>query len=255
MVNDWLSEARLRDILGARRFQFKMQMTSTNDVARNWALQNAPHGSVVIAEEQTAGRGRMGRSWSAPSGTGLLFSTVLRPRISNPQKVTMVGAVAVAEVVAEIVPDMVSLKWPNDVLLDGRKVAGILPEAIWQGDTLAAVILGIGVNVRVDFKNTPLMDRATSIESVTDTAINRLPLLVDLLNHIDYWAMRIDDPALFEAWRDKLSTLGERVTATGEGQQIVGIAEDVDEDGTLLLRDDNGTLHRIVAGEVTLSDS
>ncbi len=245
-------------MLGARPFHFDPQVGSTNDVAREWALAGAPAGFVALAEEQIAGRGRFGRFWSAPPGTSLLISVILRPRVSHARlpRLTMVGAVAVAETLSDLESGSdisVSIKWPNDVWLNGLKVAGVLPEAIWQGQTMSAVILGIGLNVRVDFKGTPLEGRATSIESAAGLAVDRAQLLAHLLQRIDYWSMRVEDPGLFEAWRSRLITLGRHITAHGEKGDLAGQAVDVDDDGTLILRADDGTIHRIVAGEVTLS--
>jgi BirA family biotin operon repressor/biotin-[acetyl-CoA-carboxylase] ligase len=259
MTDGLLSESRLRAALGTRPFRFAQRIGSTNDLARQWALDGAPAGSVVVAEEQTAGRGRFGRSWLAPAGSALLFSVILRldaPPDHLP-RLTMVGAVAVAEALSELAPGQVRLKWPNDVLLTGRKAAGVLPEAIWEGERLSAVVMGIGLNVRVDFAGTPLANRAISIETVTGTTADRAALLAVLLSRVDHWSARLSDPALAETWRGWLSTLGQRIAASGaDGQsgQIVGLALDVDADGALLLQTDDGLTHRIVAGEVTLTD-
>jgi BirA family transcriptional regulator, biotin operon repressor / biotin---[acetyl-CoA-carboxylase] ligase len=256
MADGLLNEARLRAALGARPFRFEAQTGSTNDIARQWALAGAPPGSVVLTEEQSAGRGRFGRAWSALPGTALLMSMILRPRVSQEHlpRLTMVGAVSVADVLDDLAPGQVSLKWPNDVHLAGRKVAGILPEAIWQGEQLAAVILGIGLNVRVDFANTPLAERAISIETVTGTPVDRATLLDKLLRRIEHWSPYLGDSSLVEAWRARLETLGRRVTAMGAGDAISGQAVGVDENGALLLQSGDGAVHRVIAGEVTLSD-
>ena len=129
-INDTLTDQRLRAALGARPFRYFPQVGSTNDIARQWALDGAPAGSVVLTDEQLTGRGRFGRVWSAPSCTALLMSVIIRPRAARIPRLTMLGAVAVAEVLEEIAPGKVTLKWPNDVRLEGRKVAGVLPEAI-----------------------------------------------------------------------------------------------------------------------------
>ncbi len=266
MYDGLLTIERLQQALASRPFHFEAQAGSTNDLARDWALNGAPSGSAVITEEQSKGRGRFGRTWSAPAGTALLFSVILRPNIppARLSRVTLVGAVAVADVLVDpagaspVPPELVTLKWPNDVLLTGRKVAGVLPEAIWQGNQLAAVVLGIGVNVRVDFTGTPFVDRATSIETVTRQPVDRAALLGTLLQRIDAWSERLDDPALVSAWRARLATLGQRVAVTAaDGQidsQISGLAFDVDSDGGLLIRADDGTIHRVIAGEVTLAE-
>ncbi len=148
-----LTEARLRAALGARPFKLYSQIGSTNDAARDWAHSGAVTGSVVVAEEQVAGRGRFERRWVAAPDTALLFSVILRPAIRAERlpRVAVLGALAVAECLDALDLAPVTLKWPNDVHLAGRKVAGVLPEADWQNDQLSALALGIGVNVRVDF--------------------------------------------------------------------------------------------------------
>lgn len=260
MPDEFLSEARLKAALGERPFRFHEQVGSTNDLAQQWALDGAPAGAVVVAEEQVAGRGRFGRTWLAPAGTALLFSVILRPQIRAERlaRLTMVGAVAVAETVMGMAPGQVRLKWPNDVWLAGHKVAGILPEAIWLGSDLQAIVLGIGVNVSMDFAGTALADSATSIETVTGQHVDRAALLAAILGRIDAWTARLEEPALLETWRGWLATLGRRVTATAPGEQIdeqiSGEALDVDDSGALLLRVDDGSVRRIVSGEVTLAD-
>lgn len=257
MANDeLLTDTRLRSVLGARPFKFELQTDSSNDIAREWALQGAITGSVVITEEQVRGRGRFGRTWLAHAGSSLLLSVILRPRLSQARLplVTIVGAVAAAETLSEYAPNQVKLKWPNDVHLAGRKVGGILSEATWHGDTLSAVVLGIGLNVRMDFANTPLTDKAISLEMVTGQPVDRAALLAKLLRAVDYWAMRVEDPELVERWRGWLDTLGKHVTALSSAGTISGQASAVDGDGALLLRTDDGTIHRIVAGEVSLTE-
>ncbi len=280
MANDLpdhlLSDDQLREALGARPFRFTVQVGSTNDIARDWAIAGAPTGAIVLTEEQLAGRGRFGRAWSAPPGTALLMSIILHPRLLpdyqlHLARMTMVGAVAVTETLEGLIGDLssipqplsstqahlVTLKWPNDVLLAGRKVAGILPEAIWEGQTLKAVILGIGLNVRVDFAGSGLEDRATNVESVIGSPVDRLALLRDMLARVDYWAARTKDSVLLDTWRSRLETIGKHIVVHGvthgAGGEIGGEAVAVDEDGALLLRTDDGTIRRIVAGEVTLS--
>jgi BirA family biotin operon repressor/biotin-[acetyl-CoA-carboxylase] ligase len=256
MPDALLTEQRLREALGTRPLRFYARAGSTNDLAQQWALDGAPAGAVVVAEEQVTGRGRFGRAWLAPAGTALLFSVILRPQIRAERltRLTMVGALAVAETVMGMAPGQVRLKWPNDVWLAGRKVAGILPEAIWLGSDLQAVVLGIGVNVSVDFAGTPLADSATSIETVTGKHVDRAALLAAILGRIDGWTARLEEPALLETWRGWLETLGRRVTATAPGEQISGEALDVDDSGALLLRVDDGSVRRIASGEVTLAD-
>ncbi len=256
-MSERLTEARLRSALGARPFQLHAQIGSTNDAARAWGLTGAVTGALVVAEEQTSGRGRFARAWRAPPETALLFSVIVRPalRPSQMPRVSMIGAVAVAECLEAIGLSPVSLKWPNDVLLAGRKVAGILPEADWAGDRLGAVALGIGLNVRVDFGESPLAASAISLETVMGTQIDRAILLGQILRRIDYWSARIADAELLTAWRIRLATIGQQVTATSGSGTISGVASGVDADGGLLITGEGGAIYRVIAGEVTLRAS
>jgi BirA family biotin operon repressor/biotin-[acetyl-CoA-carboxylase] ligase len=258
-----IDDSSLAALLGTRPFRFAPQVTSTNDIARDWALGGAPGGAVVITEEQLAGRGRFGRTWIAPPGTALLMSVILRPQIVPERiaRVTMVGAVAVAEALASVpsLPlELIGLKWPNDVQLGGRKVAGILSEAVWEGQRLVATVLGIGINVRVDFDNTPLVEQATSIERVTGMWVDRPSLLAKVLARIDHWVARIGDRPLLAAWSGRLATIGQQVTIRTlekdfSHREISGQALDVDDDGALILQTGDGATQRILAGDVTLN--
>src|SRR5258706_8684647 len=131
--------------------------------------------------------------------------------------------------------------------MEGRKVAGILAESSWEGNRLLATVLGIGINISTDFQDTPLADKAISLETVTKTPVDRAILLDRLLTRIDYWSIRINQPALMESWRARLDTLGRYVTASSAVGQIYGQASDVDKDGALLIRAEDGTIYRVVA--------
>jgi BirA family transcriptional regulator, biotin operon repressor / biotin---[acetyl-CoA-carboxylase] ligase len=259
MGDPLLDSARLTTILGARPFRFHPETVSTNDDAHQWAEEDAPAGAVVITEEQHGGRGRFNRKWLSPAGTALMFTVILRPKLP-PDKLarpTMLGALAVAEALSglpSLPVELISLKWPNDVHLGGRKVAGILTEALWMGDSLSAILLGIGVNVRVDFSDTELATKATSLEHVSGVPIDRAELLGRILKRIDHWSTRIVDRSLPLAWRGRLATIGQRVVARGEGTPIEGLVLDVEDEGMLVIKEDNGVLRRVVAGEVTLMD-
>lgn len=258
-----LTDQALYAVLGSRPFRFQHSVESTNDIAREWALGYAPSGAIVIAEEQTRGRGRFNRTWVAPASGALMFTMILKVPLSTESltralpRVTMLGSVAVAEVIEAELADAdskVGIKWPNDVQIDGRKVCGVLPELIWNGDTLAAVILGIGINTAIDFSGSDLEGKATSIQSVTGRLADRLMLLKNLLSRLGYWTGQLQDPGLFAAWRDRIRTIGLVVTATrmGEDSGVTGIATGVDENGRLIIQDGDGVQHSVNAGEVTL---
>jgi BirA family biotin operon repressor/biotin-[acetyl-CoA-carboxylase] ligase len=260
-----LTDARLREALGERPFRLFAEIGSTNDEARDWAAAGARAGAVVVAEVQTQGRGRFGRAWEAPAGTALLMSAILRPAINAAQvgQITMLAAVAVAEALEPLLinPDLLRLKWPNDVQVAGKKVAGLLPEASWQGDRAEFVVVGIGLNVRVNFRGSALEPLATSLERYAPPImkpLDRAVLLGRLLARLEAWTAEIDAGGigaitLWQHWRERLNTLGAMVVAqSADGQQISGEAVDVDRDGALLIREADGTITRVLAGEVTL---
>lgn len=245
----------IRSFLGDRPFRFFQTIGSTNDVARKWLEedQTLPSGALVLADEQTSGRGRMGRVWKTPPRQALAVSLILRPKIdpSHLQRITMMGGLAVVEAISELLEaDVAQLKWPNDVQINGHKVCGILAEAVWFGNILQAVILGMGINVNVAFSGTELAEIATSIQDHTSETVNRFDLLQILINRLDYWFEHINDSILVDSWRERLITLGQHVKIHTQHQHIVGIAKDVDNLGALVVVDDEGHQHRVLVGDV-----
>ena len=267
-LNDHLAaesaDRALRAALGARPFRWYPQIGSTNDAARAWIADHdsIAQGAVVISDEQTAGRGRFARPWHAPPGSALLFSVIIRHNPAQWARLPLLGALAVAETLEALTesPTLIRLKWPNDVQIGGRKVAGILAETDWRGERPFAAVLGIGLNVRINFDKTDLAERATSVEPALNIMVERFTLLASILQRVDYWAARLADPGLIDTWRSRLITIGSVVTArAGEGdsgvETLTGLAFGVDPDGALLIRDAHNQTHRLVAGEVTLRDS
>ncbi len=234
--------------LHPRQVRYFPQIASTNDLALTLLNQNAPNGTIVIADEQTKGRGRLGRTWYAMPGTSLLFTVIFRLPQSSLPRLTMLGGLAVCETLQQMAIQDVGIKWANDVQIRGRKVAGVLPEAAWDGGTLAGAILGIGVNVTVDFANSPFRDTAISVQDVSDTPLDRLDLLKRILARLDAWADRLESDRLFEAWRDNLNMIGQYVTVEGRRCKAVR----VDTDGALVISDENGVLQRVLAGDILL---
>ncbi len=247
---DQLTAAILAEALQGHPFRFFERIGSTNDAALEWALAGAPAGAVVVADEQTTGRGRMGRRWYTPPGQALALSVVLRPCIEPPhlQRITMLGGLAVSETLAEYVSEGVAIKWPNDVLLHQYKVCGVLSEVLWVGERLDAVILGIGINFNIDFSGMAI--DATSLHQYTTQPVRRLDVLTKLLSRIDYWMDHLEDDSLLDGWRRQLITLGQYVRIPRRDGVLEGIADDVDELGALVIIDDAGQRHHIVAGDV-----
>ncbi|HEX9370836.1 MAG TPA: biotin--[acetyl-CoA-carboxylase] ligase [Roseiflexaceae bacterium] len=244
------------------------QVGSTNDLVRQQARAGQPEGLVVLAEEQTAGRGRMGRGWAAPPGSSLLLSLLLRPDWLLPADsfaLTMLAGVALCEAVEQAAPLRAALKWPNDLMLPVagasepalRKSAGILSEIELAGDQIAWVVVGMGVNVNwapqgfVDGRD--LAEVATSVAAAAGREIDRLALLRALLVRLDerYALLRQGRrEELFDAWRGRLATLGQPVDVRLPQRELRGTAEGVEPSGALLVRDEAGILHTVVAGDV-----
>lgn len=245
-----LSQERLARVLNGRAFQYFAVLDSTNDQAQAWLREGAPNGALVIADEQRKGRGRKGRVWHTPPGVALAISFILRPPQTALHQVSMLGALAVSDLLTEIGARDVGVKWPNDVQLGGRKVCGILPEVIWNGDHLLGVVLGIGVNVRVDFSGTELERVAISIEHALSKTFDRADLVARLVARFDHWTVLLGSDAMFKVWKSRLNMLGKSVIVEQEGVRLTGTAEDVDADGGLHLRRPDGALERVLAGDV-----
>lgn len=252
-------EAGLSARLIGRRVHHFVTLDSTNDFLAKLAEEGAPEGTLVSADEQTAGRGRLDRSWLAPAGSCLLFSLLFRPAFLAPaqaQRLTMTCSLAAAEAIEAETGLEVGLKWPNDLLVGGRKLGGILTELATQGTALDYVIVGIGLNVNVDFRaggDPALADSATSVAQEMGRPFPRLPLFLAVLRRIDerYLALQEGD-SLHGEWAARLVTLGQPVQVTTAEGQYTGRAVGVDEDGALLLRLPDGATVRILAGDVTL---
>lgn len=244
--------AEITRLLAPRPVQFQAQVGSTNDLARAWLEAGAPAGAVVVANEQVQGRGRLGRTWHAPAGTALIVSVILRPPASALGQITMLGAVAICEMVASV-GVTAGIKWPNDVQINGKKLSGVLPEAVWDGDRLGGVVLGMGVNIRTDFSGSPLEGLACSLEPAAGVRLERAALLQTLLERIDAGAA-LPAGELFTTWRDRLVTLGRRVSVEQNGHMLRGTAQGVEADGALLVLTASGEVRRVIAGDVALGD-
>jgi BirA family biotin operon repressor/biotin-[acetyl-CoA-carboxylase] ligase len=183
-----LTNEALQAALGSRPFRFFASTESTMQDARQWLADGAADGAVVITDEQRAGKGRLGRGWLTPPGTAIAMTVILR---DGPPETSMLGGLAVAEGLGGYAPDAVSLKWPNDVLIAGKKVCGVLAEAVREGDQLQATILGMGVNIAVDFTGSELESSATSLRDHATQAIDRAALIASILGRIDHWRAQI----------------------------------------------------------------
>ena len=233
------------------------RVDSTQSTIFDLAAQGAPDRTVVVADYQAAGRGRRGRAWDAPAGTGLLASILVRPR-GLPERwggYSLVSAVAVADTLARVAGLGARLKWPNDVLVGGRKIAGILLESrIAAGAdprTAGVIAIGIGINLAQRAFPAGLAARATSVVLESGRVVERDATLTALLEAFDQWRVRFETDGLAPIrarWLTLADTIGRRVSIDG----ITGVAVDLDVDGALVLQDGERR-HRVVAGEVVMA--
>jgi BirA family biotin operon repressor/biotin-[acetyl-CoA-carboxylase] ligase len=245
-----------------REIQVFQTTTSTNDLVSRLAQDGAKQGVVVFAESQTQGRGRLGRRWISPARKGLWFSLLLRPDLS-PQSATQLTVSAAAALVRAIESQTrlkPEIKWPNDILIGGKKVAGILTEMTAELDHVKDIILGIGIDVNLEADELPpdLRDIATSLRIASGEKIDRAALAVAVLQELDRVYHLVESgqfESVAEEWRGRCQTLGREVSIRMGDRVIRGRAESLDSDGALLLRCSYGRLQRIIGGDVTIEKS
>ena len=233
--------------------------TSTNDVVEKLARDNVREGVVVFAESQTKGRGRLGRAWVSPPRKGLWFSILLRPplRPAAATRMTIATATALARAISSHTLLKPEIKWPNDILIGGKKISGVLTELSAELDKVKYIILGIGINVNHTAAEFPpdLRKTATSLRIASGQRLDRGDLAVRILRELDHDYARICDgefEAVADEWEERCTTLGRRVTIQMGDRMIEGAAESLDRDGALLIRTQHGHLEQIIGGDVTI---
>lgn len=232
---------------------FYPTVTSTNDIARRQALQKVPEGTAVIADRQTAGRGRLKRAWVSPQGN-IATSIVLYPDRKNLPFLTMLASLAVLRAIETTTKLKCQLKWPNDVLINNKKVCGILLESRAESDSVDYAIIGIGINVNMKLVDYPeIASIATSLADEMSREQSRSVLLRNLFVETEKLYRRLQSgESLLSEWRDNLVTLGKEIHVRSGDDIFEGIAESVADDGSLLLRCHDGSLLKFMAGDVTL---
>ena len=259
--NKPLSMEQIQGALGTKRlgtrFHYFQEIDSTNSHARRLADTGAPEGEVVIAEHQSDGRGRLGRSWVSPPFSNLYCSLVLRPALApaHAPQITLMAAVALADTIASFVADRPAIKWPNDILIDGKKLAGILTESACDAKRIEFVILGIGVNLNFPRERMPetIRDRATSLMEVAGKTLSRELFLRRLIQDLDRCYGILGDlgfTAIAPRWEAYFAWRGRRVRVEMVDETLSGTATGIDGDGALLLEAEDGVLHRVLAGDV-----
>lgn len=241
-------------IIGRKILRYD-HVESTNDLAREFAERDEAEGLVVFANKQRAGRGRMGRQWLVPPGTSLQFSILLRPPLA-PQYAARLMPMAALAVVRALESELnlqPTLKWPNDVLLNGKKVCGILTESSIVGANLAYVVMGIGLNGNYAMRDFPeLAPFATTLQDVLGQEIDLGNLERALLAELDaYYARVCGGESLTDEYRARLGMLGQFIRVASNDTILQGIAENIDDDGALILNQ-NGARVKLFAGDVTI---
>ena len=257
MEMDILSAELIADGLKTRfigqRVLYFPSLSSTMMAAGREAKKMAAEGTVVIAGEQEAGKGRVKRIWLSPRGNGA-FSVVLYPDVSLLPSLIMVAAVAVARSVEAVTGLVAQIKWPNDILIKGRKVCGILIENEFQGGRASWAVIGIGLNVNIRMEDIPeVAATATSLYDELGKELSRVEIIRTLLVEMEKLYLSSGEGELvYKEWRERLITLGQRVRVTSGKTVFESMAEDVARDGSLLLKHDDGSISHVVAGDVTL---
>lgn len=240
----------------ARKIHYFQRIDSTNSMAYQLAMQGAKEGEIVIAESQEKGRGRLGRKWFSPPYLNLYISIILRPEIMPNQAsiITLLSAVATAEAIKRYSDITPSIKWPNDILVKGRKVAGLLNEVNSEIDRIHFVILGIGINLNINKKEFPrdIREHATSLKIETGREISRKEFTGLLLREIEYWYKKFlkeGSQPIIDAWR-RWADIKERVVKVSSFKEtFIGKAIDIDSDGALMI-EHNGMIKKVIAGDI-----
>jgi len=238
--------------IGKKIYYFDV-LPSTMDMATELGIKGAPEGTLVLAEAQAQGRGRLGRSWLSPKYKGIYMSLILKPNIlpNSAPVLTLLSAVSICEAIKEFAGLDIRIKWPNDLLLSNKKLGGILTELNAEMDATRFIVIGIGLNVNNEKKTLP--SGATSLKEQKEENINRIGLLQEILRKLEANYLLFQEegsPPIIEKWRNYSLTLGKRVKISCHKEHREGEAIDIDTDGGLLIRKDSGLVEKIMAGDV-----
>jgi BirA family biotin operon repressor/biotin-[acetyl-CoA-carboxylase] ligase len=250
-------EQGLAPSLLGTRFHYCLEIDSTNDYARALAEAGEPQGTIVIAEQQTKGRGRLGRHWVSPPFLNLYCSVILRPSLppAHAPRITLMAAVALADAVEECGAPLPAIKWPNDILVGRKKLAGILTEAVSNAQRVQFVVLGIGVNLNFMRALMPaeICERATSLADVVGKTVSREAFLRRLIHHLDRCYGVLEERGfgpLAARWDARFQLRGRLVRVESGERRLVGRAIGIDADGALVIGAADGSRERILAGDV-----
>lgn len=232
---------------------------STNIVGSELALKGCREGTVIIANEQTSGKGRLGRTWVSPAGKNLYMSIILRPPISprDATILTIMSAVACCIALRKVISLPVMIKWPNDLIVDDKKIGGILTEIKSDIDKITYAIIGIGVNINLDIEDLPEDVRkiATSIKTLTGEQFSRTETIIEVLKEMQKWydiLLKKGKKDILSYWQELSSTIGKKVKATIWDNVFIGVAEAIDNEGLLILKLSDNTYMKVDAGDITM---
>jgi len=239
-------------ILG-KNIQYFDSIASTMDVAFQLGIEGACEGTVVCAESQTKGKGRLGRSWSSPKNKGIYMSLILRPQLmpADVAQLTLLGAVAICEAIRNFCSVQAKIKWPNDILVNHKKIAGILTELSAEMDRVRFVVIGVGVNVNTSLSQLP--SNATSVKNETGQRSSRVALVQEILRSLEKWYLCLGSKgseSIIVRWKELNSTLGQHVRIADQSGTIEGQAIDLDEYGGLIIRSTGGETVKRMTGDV-----
>jgi BirA family biotin operon repressor/biotin-[acetyl-CoA-carboxylase] ligase len=248
---------RTQGIVGREIFFFET-LDSTNTTALELA-EKALDGTVVLADSQNKGRGRLGRTWISPPGINIYMSVILKPqiRVKDSSLITLMSAVACATALRNVTGMGITTKWPNDLMINNKKVGGILTELKSQKQTITSAIVGIGLNVNTDLRAFPeeVKQSATSLRNEAGVSYPREPIVAEILNEMDRWykaLITLDKETILRAWENLTSTLGQKVMIVTPHETLSGTAESIDHEGMLILRLPSGESKRINSGDLTI---
>lgn len=249
----------LKTSIIGQEIHYHETVDSTQKIAHRLGLENVPEGTVVIADEQVGGRGRMNRPWHSPKGTGVWMSIILRPNIPLPKapQLTLLTAVAVVQAIGDCTELEPHIKWPNDILINGKKVTGILTELQAEADQVHSVIIGIGINVNQQESDYPqeLQSVATSLSIEKGEFVNRAELIQAIFARIEkLYSLYLEKGFLpiKLLWESYAISIGKTITARTLSGNLTGKALGITDDGVLILEEESGTIHQIYSADIEL---
>jgi len=253
MTSDEIKSGLNTNILG-REVLCYAETTSTNDIAIELAGKDAKEGTLVIADSQTKGRGRLDRKWVASAGTSILASLILRPAIelSQVNRIVLITTISIIHAIRNVANLHALIKWPNDIVINDKKAAGILAESKTEKNSLSFVVVGFGINVNIQKGSFPeeIADIATSLSIESGHEVSRVYLLQEVLKQIESRYLRLNDNGFLDEWKSLSATIGRQIQIEYPDSTRTGIATDIDENGALIVQLDTGEMKHIMNDDI-----